>query len=79
MYMYIKPHSLYVLGRGGGLDCTVHSSTCTYTGFHLGGGAFTNSCLESCSPLEFVCTYAHYDNPVRRPHKIFQIQVPPFL
>ena len=35
------------------------------SGFHLGGGGG-----GICPPLEFVCQYAYYDNPVCRPLKV---------
>ena len=31
------------------------------------------------TPLEFVCQYAHYDNPVCHPLKVFQIHISPPL
>ena len=41
--------------------------------FHLGGHGRHSLPL----PLEFVCQYAHYDNIVCCPLKVFQIQVSP--
>ena len=46
------------------------------SGFHLGGGGgICPPPAIALPPLEFVCQYAHYDNPVCRPLKVFQIHV----
>ena len=59
--------------------------TCMYmyirVSFGGGGGAGAGGCIRPpplaivLAPLEFVCQYAHYDNPVCRPLKVFQIHV----
>ena len=42
----------------------------TRVSFRGGGGGHL-------PPLEFVCQYAHYDNPICRPLKVFQIHISP--
>ena len=52
----------------------------TLSGFHLEGGVVGGAICPLARvlpPLECFCQYAHYDSPVCRPSKVFQIHVSP--
>ena len=62
--------------------CIMYIYITTLSGFHLEGGVVWCEgpfapLARALPPLEFFCQYAHYDSPVCRPSKVFQIHVSP--